>query len=75
MNTYYQLPDEKKKQMCLDVEPHITLSYFKVEKNFKVLSAKNTHLEEKFNNLLEYLRTKSIEVPKLFYLKTFWISC
>jgi hypothetical protein len=40
MNTYYQLPDEKKKQMYLDAEPHLTLSYCKVEKNLKVLSAK-----------------------------------
>jgi len=51
--------------MYLDAKPHLTLSDFKVEKNLKVLSAKNTHLEEKFNNLLEYLRTKSIEVPNL----------
>jgi len=51
--------------MYLDAEPHLTLSDFKeVEKNLKVLTAKNTHLEEKFNNLLEYLRTNSIEIPK-----------
>ena len=64
MDTYYQLPDEKKKEMYLDAEPHLTLSDFKeVEKNLKVLTAKNTHLEEKFNDLLQYLRTNSIEVP------------
>jgi len=66
MDTYYQLPEEKKKQMYLDAEPHLTLSDFKtVEKNLKVLTAKNTHLEEKFNDLLSYLKTKSIEVPNL----------
>lgn len=66
MDTYYQLPDEKKKEMYLDAEPHLTLSDFKeVEKNLKVLTAKNTHLEEKFNDLLQYLRTNSIEVPNL----------
>jgi integrase len=64
MDTYYQLLEEKKKQMYLDAEPQLTLSDFKaVEKNLKVLSAKNTHLEEKFDDLLQYLRTKSIEVP------------
>ena len=52
--------------MYLDAESHLTISDFKqVEKNIKVLSAKNTHLEEKFNDLLSYLRTKSIEVPNL----------
>lgn len=49
---------------CIDdAESHLTLSDFKeVEKNLKVLSAKNSHLEEKFNDLLVYLRTNSIEV-------------
>ena len=64
MDTYYQLPDEKKKQMYLDAESQLTISDFKeVEKNLKELSAKNTQLEEKFNDLLQYLRTNSIEVP------------
>ena len=64
MDTYYQLPDEKKKQMYLDAESQLTISDFKeVEKNLKELSVKNTQLEEKFNDLLQYLRTNSIEVP------------
>ncbi len=66
MDTYYQLPDEKKKQMYLDAESQLTISDFKeVEKNLKVLSAKNSQLEEKFNDLLSYLRTNSIQVPTL----------
>ena len=64
MDTYYQLPDEKKREMYLEAEPHLTISDFKaVEKNIKALSAKNSQLEEKFNDLLQYLRTNSIEVP------------
>jgi len=52
--------------MYLDAESHLTISDFKeVEKNIKTLSAKNTQLEEKFNDLLTYLRTNSIEVPNL----------
>jgi len=55
---------DKKKQMYLDAEPQLTISDFKeVEKNLKILSAKNTLLEEKFNDLLAYLRANSIEVP------------
>ena len=64
MDTYYQLPEEKKREMYLDAEAQLTISDFEaVEKNIKVLSAKNTQLEEKFNDLLQYLRTNSIEVP------------
>ena len=64
MDTYYQLPEDKKKQMYLNAESDLTISDFKqVEKNFKVISAKNSQLEEKFNDLLQYLRTNSIEVP------------
>jgi len=66
MNTYYQLNDEKKREMYLDVEPHLTISDFKsVEKNIKTLSAKNSQLEEKFNDLLQYLRSNRIEIPDL----------
>ncbi|KER06871.1 Tyrosine recombinase XerC protein [Marine Group I thaumarchaeote SCGC AAA799-E16] len=64
MDTYYQLPEDKKKQMFLDAEPYITISDFEaVEKNIKKLSEKNSQLEEKFNDLLQYLRINSIEVP------------
>jgi mRNA-degrading endonuclease YafQ of YafQ-DinJ toxin-antitoxin module len=51
-------------QMYLDAEPHLTISDFKAfEKNLKTVMAKNSQLEEKFNDLLHYLRTNSIEVP------------
>jgi len=69
MNTYYQLDDEKKREMYLEVEPHLTISDFEaVEKTMKIISAKNTQLEEKFNDLLQYLRTNSIEIN---YLKSY----
>jgi len=71
MDTYYQLPEEKKKQMYLDAEPYLTISDFEaVEKNIKTLSVKNAQLEEKFNDLLQYLRSNSIEVPNLENRKT-----
>lgn len=65
MNTYYQLNDEKKREMYLEVEPYLTISDFKtVEKNIKIISAKYSKLEEKFNNLLTYFEEKSIRVPE-----------
>ena len=64
MDTYYQLPDEKKREMYLDAESHLTISDFEaVEKNMKVLSTKYQNLENKVDDLMQYLRTNSIEVP------------
>ena len=52
--------------MYLVVEPHLTISDFEtVEKNIKKISEKNSQLEEKFNNLLSYLRTINIKIPNL----------
>ena len=64
MDTYYQLPEDKKKQMYLDAEPQLTISDFKaVEKDMKVLSTKYQNLENKIDDLMAYLRTNSIDVP------------
>ena len=64
MDTYYQLPEDKKKQMYLDAEPHLTISDTQaVERNLKTLSAKHSQLETKVDDLMQYLRTNSIEVP------------
>ncbi len=66
MNTYYQLTDEKKREMYLEVESLLTISDFEtVEKNIKKISEKNSQLEEKFNGLLQYFRTNKIEIPNL----------
>ena len=65
MDTYYQLPEDKKKQMYLDAEPYLTISDFKViEKNLGTLSAKYSRLEEKLNGLLHYFEENSISVPE-----------
>jgi len=65
MDTYYQLSDEKKYQMYLDAEPHLTISDSKsIENNFKSLSVKYQNLEDKVNDLMQYLRKNSINVPE-----------
>ena len=64
MSTYYQLSTEKRREMYLQAEPHLTISDFKaVEKDMKVLSTKYQNLENKVDDLMAYLRTNSIEVP------------
>ena len=64
MDTYYQESIEKRQELYLKAEPHLTISDFKaVEKNIKTLSMKYSELEEKFNELKEYAMTESIQVP------------
>ena len=65
MDTYYTIPDEKKRQMYLEAEPHLTISNFEnVEKNLKMMADKHTTLENKVNDLIEYLKKNSIEIPE-----------
>lgn len=65
MDTYYQLSVEKRREMYLLAEPHLTVSDFKaVEKDMKILSTKYQNLENKVDDLMAYLRTNSIEVPE-----------
>lgn len=64
MDTYYQLTDEKKREMFLEVEPLLTISDFKtVESNLKQMNDKYHNLEMKFSNLVDYLERSSIFIP------------
>ncbi|MBT4326344.1 MAG: tyrosine-type recombinase/integrase [Candidatus Nitrosopelagicus sp.] len=64
MDTYYQLPEDKKRQMYLDAESHLTISDFETfEKDLKKVSEESSELKQKFNDLLQYLKTNSIEIP------------
>jgi len=66
MNTYYQLSDEKKREMYLEVEPLLTISdLISVENNLKQMNEKYQNLESKLQNLSDYLKNNSIKVPNL----------
>ncbi|CAD6368609.1 putative Integrase family protein [metagenome] len=61
MDTYYQLSDEKKKEMFLQVEPYLTMSDFQaVETNLKQMNEKYNKLEAKFENLMKYLEKNNV---------------
>lgn len=67
MDTYYQLSDEKKREMYLQAEPYLTISDFKtVENNLKEISSRYSQLEKKVNNLIHHLSTNNIEIPEFF---------
>jgi len=64
MDTYYNLPPEKKLEMYLDAEPYLTISDFKsVEKKITNLSSEYSQLKKEFDNLKQYLSTNSIPIP------------
>lgn len=65
LDTYYQLSDEKKKTMYLDVEPYLTISDFEsVEKKLETVSTNYSILNEKFNRLLRYFEKNAISIPE-----------
>ncbi|MBI1829736.1 MAG: site-specific integrase [Thaumarchaeota archaeon] len=64
MNTYYQLSEDKKREMYLQAEPYLTISDFvKVERTLKEMSEKYSELEDKFTNMLQHLKKNKILVP------------
>lgn len=65
MDVYYQLPEPKKREMYLDVEPHLTISDFtEVEKQITGLSTRCNDLEKTVFGLKQYLKLNSIEIPE-----------
>jgi len=66
MDTYYQLSDEKKREMFLQAEPYLTMSDFvAVEKNYKNIAEKYAQLEIKLQNIMKYLESNSIQIPQI----------
>ena len=64
LDTYYQLSEEKKKEMFLEAELYLTVSDFKAaESNFKTLSIEYAKLKQKIEQVQNYLNEKSIMVP------------
>jgi len=64
LDTYYQLSNEKKCELYLKAEPHLTISDFQnVEKTLKTFSGKYEELENKIKDLTHYLKFNGIEIP------------
>jgi integrase len=64
MDTYYQLPEEKKLEMYLDAESQLTILDSKaVETSLNNLSKKYQNLESKMDGIMSYLKSNSIPIP------------
>ena len=62
LDTYYQISEEKKKEMFLQAEPYLTMTDFtNVEDNLKQMNVKYRELEDKVNELLNYIQKNNIQ--------------
>ena len=58
LDTYYNLPEEKRRKMYLKAEPYLTISdYTKIEKSLDEISEKYQNLEQQFASFKRYLQT------------------
>lgn len=65
LDTYYNLPEEKKKELYLKAEPELTISdYQEVAKTFAKLSEKHDYLSNKVDGMLDYFKTQGVKVPE-----------
>lgn len=65
MSTYYNLSEEKKRELYLKAEPELTISdYQEVAKSFAKLSEKHDYLSNKVDGMLDYFKTQGVKVPE-----------
>ena len=65
MDTYYQLPEEKKKQMYLDAEPHLTISdYEAIKHKINSFSIEQKKLKKIIEKLRSDLISNNVPVPQ-----------
>ena len=65
MSTYYNLSEEKKRELYLKAEPELTISdYQEVAKTYAKLSEKHDYLSNKVDGMLDYFKTQGVKVPE-----------
>ena len=70
MSTYYNLPEDKKRELYLKAEPALTISdAIAVEKSYSKLSDQYENLKDKFDGFMNYLHTNGVKVPEEFLAK------
>jgi len=66
LDTYYNLAEEKKRELYLKAEPHLTISdYSKIEKDLLSVAQRQQEIAEKQLELDRLLEHNHIEVPKV----------
>ena len=66
LDTYYNLPKEKRREMYLKAEPHLTISDFtKVERDLINVQERQNEIEKDHLELLRMLKQGPIQYPKV----------
>lgn len=72
MDTYYNLPEEKKRKMYLKAEPYLAISDFtKIERELVNVEERQTELEQSHLELIRLLKKEQVQLPKVLrkYIK------
>ena len=69
LDTYYNMPEQKRKELYIKGEPYLTISDFtKIEKDLNKISERQTNLEEEHDTMLQFLRQFAIN-PSLKHVE------
>ena len=64
LDTYYQLSEEKKREMYLQAEPFLTISdYAQIEKDLRNVKQKQKLIEEKQLDLIQLIQDEHVKLP------------
>ena len=67
LDTYYNLPEDKRREMYLKAESYLTISDFsRIEKSLSNISAKYTEIEEQVASFKRYLNTVGKDLPEVW---------
>ena len=64
LDTYYNLPEEKKREMYLQAEPFLTISdYAQIEKDLRSVKQRQKQIEEKHLDLIQLIKDEHVKLP------------
>jgi len=64
LDTYYNLPEEKKREMYLQAEPFLTISdYVQIEKDLRNVKQKQKQIEEQHLDLIQLIQNEHVKLP------------
>jgi len=64
LDTYYNLPEEKKREMYLQAEPFLTISdYAQIEKDLRSVKQRQKQIEEKQLDLIQIIKDEHVKLP------------
>ena len=65
LDTYYNLPDDKKRELYLKAEPHLTISDFtKIERDLMYVTERQKEIEESHLELIRLMKQDHVTFPK-----------